>query len=100
MLGFATRNGAAAMGLGAELGHVAEGMRADLVLVDLRRPHLTPATDPLGTLVHCGQGRDVAHVLVEGEVVVRDGRPTRVDMDAICRDGARAAAALWARARG
>jgi 5-methylthioadenosine/S-adenosylhomocysteine deaminase len=100
MLGFATQNGAAAMGLGDELGSVTPGKRADLVLVDLRRPHLTPAMDPLGTVVHCGHGRDVAHVIVEGEIVVRSGMPTKVDMATICREGAAASAALWARARG
>jgi 5-methylthioadenosine/S-adenosylhomocysteine deaminase len=99
MLGLATRNGAAAMGLADELGSVSVGKRADLVLIDLRRPHLTPAMDPLGTVVHCGHGRDVAHVIVEGEIVVRDGVPTKVDMATICREGAAAAAALWARAR-
>lgn len=100
MLHAATEAGAAAMGLGGELGAVRPGWRADLVLLDLRRPHLTPHNDPLGTVMHTGHGRDVAHVVVEGEVVVRDGRPTRADMEEVCRRGAEAAAALWARARG
>ena len=48
------------------------GFRADLVALDLRRPHLVPHNDPLGTLVHTGQGRDVSHVIVEGEVLVEE----------------------------
>lgn len=99
MLAAATLNGAAAMGLGAELGAIREGYRADLVLLGLQRPHLVPHPDPLGTVVHNAHGRDVVHVVVEGEVVVRDGRPTRCDMEQVCAEGARAAAALWARAR-
>lgn len=99
MLHAATEEGAAAMGLGGELGAVRPGWRADLVLLDLRRPHLVPNEDPLGTMLHNAHGRDVAHVIVEGEVVVRDGRPTRADMETICREGAAAAAALWQRAR-
>ena len=99
LLAAATLNGAAAMGLGGELGAVREGWRADLVLVNMARPHLVPHPDPLGTLVHNAHGRDVAHVVVEGEVVVRNGRPTKCDMDQVCAEGARAAAALWARAR-
>ncbi len=100
MLLAATEEGAAAMGLGGELGAVRPGWRADLVLLDLGRPHLVPHGDPLGTVVHTAHGRDVAHVVVEGEVVVRDGRPTRADMESVCREGAEAAAALWRRARG
>jgi hypothetical protein len=44
-------------------------------------------------------GRDVSHVVVEGELVVQDFRPTRCDMGEVVRAGAAAAAALWERAR-
>ncbi len=98
MLHAATEGGAAAMGLAGQLGRIETGFRADLIAVDLRRPHLVPHNDPLGTLVHTGMGRDVSHVVVEGEVVVDEFRPTRCDMDQVLRDGAAAAAALWARA--
>jgi 5-methylthioadenosine/S-adenosylhomocysteine deaminase len=100
MLYAATEEGAAAMGLAGEIGAVRPGYRADMVLLEMRRPHLIPHNDPLGTMMHTAHGRDVAHVIVEGEVVVRDGRPTRVDMEEICRKGAAAADALWRRARG
>ncbi len=99
MLAAATLHGAEAMGLAGEIGAIRPGLRADMVLLDMRRPHLVPHPDPLGTLVHNAHGRDVQHVLVEGELVVRDGRPTRGDMEAICEEGARAAAALWRRAK-
>jgi len=99
MLHAATEAGAAAMGLGAELGRVAPGMLADLTIINLARPHLVPHNDPLGTRGHTGRGRDVSHVVVEGEVVVAEGRPTRCDPDQVIRDGAAAAAALWERAR-
>ncbi|MBY0336360.1 MAG: amidohydrolase family protein [Acetobacteraceae bacterium] len=98
MLHAATEAGAAALDLGGELGAVREGWLADLVLVDLRRPHLVPHNDPLGTLVHTGMGRDVTHVIVNGEVVVEDGQATRCDAAGIMREGAAAAAAIWARA--
>jgi 5-methylthioadenosine/S-adenosylhomocysteine deaminase len=98
MLHAATEGGAAAMGMAGELGRIEPGFRADIVAVDLRRPHLVPHNDPLGTLVHTGMGRDVSHVIVEGEVVVEDGRATRCDMAQVIQDGAAAAAALWARA--
>lgn len=98
MLEAATETGAAAMGMGSEIGRIETGYRADCVAIDLRRPHLVPHNDPLGTLVHTGMGRDVSHVVVEGEVVVEDFRPTRCDPAEVIRAGAAAAAALWQRA--
>ena len=44
-------------------------------------------------------GRDVSHVVVEGELVVEDYRPTRCDPEEVIRAGAAASAALWERAR-
>lgn len=95
----ATLGGARAMGLGEELGSLRIGKKADLVLFDCRRPHLTPLTDPLGTLVHTGQGRDVEMVIVDGQVVVMGGRAVRVDEDAVRREAAAAAGTLWQHAR-
>ncbi|MCZ7532762.1 MAG: amidohydrolase family protein [Acidimicrobiia bacterium] len=78
-LEMATRNGAAALGLGTELGSIEEGKRADLVCVDLRTVHLQPVLDPVWTLVNRAYGHDVAHVVVDGRVVVRDGKLADVD---------------------
>jgi 5-methylthioadenosine/S-adenosylhomocysteine deaminase len=99
MLRMATYNGAQAMGLGEHLGSLEVGKLADMVCVDMRRPHLVPCINPLGNLVHTGQGRDVAMVIVHGEVVVEGGRALRVDQDSILADAQQAAAALWQRAR-
>lgn len=95
----ATMGGAEAMGLEKEIGSIEPGKRADLVALGFARPHLTPATDPLGNLVHVAQGRDVELVVVEGRVVVEDGRPTLADMHEVMREARLAAAALWSRAR-
>ncbi|GGC23964.1 N-ethylammeline chlorohydrolase [Marivita lacus] len=95
----ATIGGARALGLDAEIGSITVGKRADLVLFDFQRPHLRPLTNVLGTLVHTGQGRDVETVIVEGEIVVSNGEPVRVDKMAILDAAEAAAAALWGRAR-
>jgi 5-methylthioadenosine/S-adenosylhomocysteine deaminase len=94
-LHMATEAGAAAMGLGDVLGRIEIGLFADLVVIDFRRPHLTPVIDPLGNLVHTAQGRDVETVIVGGEIVVDNGRPTRGNLEEIIRDGQRAARQLW-----
>jgi 5-methylthioadenosine/S-adenosylhomocysteine deaminase len=93
----ATLGGAEAIGRADEIGSLKVGKKADFVLLDFRRPHLTPALNPVGTLVHTGQGRDVETVVVDGRVVVEDGRATLVDEEAIRREGAAAAERLWRR---
>jgi 5-methylthioadenosine/S-adenosylhomocysteine deaminase len=94
----ATSAGAAALGVGHELGRLAPGCLADLVVFDFRRPHLTPLLDPLGTLVHDAGGRDVEHVFVDGRQVIASGEPTMADAGRIRAEAQAAAEALWARA--
>ena len=96
----ATREAAAAMGRGHDLGSLEVGKKADLVLVDMRRAHLTPGFDPIATLVHSGQGRDVSTVVVDGRVVVEEGRATLVDEERIRREAREAARSLWSRVQG
>ena len=96
----ATVDGARALGLDDDIGSLATGKKADLVVFDFRRAHLTPATDVLGNLVHVGQGRDVETVIVDGRVVVEDGRAVLVDQEEVRLRAAEAARQLWIRARG
>ena len=79
----ATIEGARALGLGDEVGSVEVGKRADLVLLDLQAPHLTPVHDVAALLVFAAGRGDVTDVLVDGEVVVRDRRSTRLDTPAL-----------------
>jgi 5-methylthioadenosine/S-adenosylhomocysteine deaminase len=98
-LHMATLAGARAMGMAHDLGSLVAGKKADLVVVDFRRAHLTPCTSALGNLVHTAQGRDVEMVIVDGRVVVEEGRATLVDEAEIRRAAGEAARALWQRAR-
>ena len=79
----ATIEGARALGLGDRVGSVEVGKRADLVLLDLQAPHLTPVHDVAALLVFAAGRGDVTDVLVDGEVVVRDRRSTRLDTPAL-----------------
>jgi 5-methylthioadenosine/S-adenosylhomocysteine deaminase len=99
VLRMATIDGARAMGLDAEIGSLEAGKRADLVVLDFRRPHLVPCLDPVGNLVHVAQGRDVEHVWVDGVQTVASGAPALASIDAVLRDAQAAADALWRRAR-
>jgi 5-methylthioadenosine/S-adenosylhomocysteine deaminase len=91
-LELATIGGARAIGRADELGSLEVGKRADVVLVDLDRPHTVPVADPVSNLVYAANGSDVHTVLIDGQVVVRDRVAMRVDEDAIVAE-ARAAAA-------
>jgi len=82
----ATINGARGAGLGDRIGSVEVGKEADLVLFDTSWPDWQPLYNPVSNLVYAANGSSIAHVLVAGEVVVRDGALTRVDEAAVLAD--------------
>jgi cytosine/adenosine deaminase-related metal-dependent hydrolase len=75
----ATRAGAQTIGLEHEVGSIEIGKRADLIVVDRERVHQTPGPDPYSTLVYAARGTDVTTTIVDGEVLVENGRPLRVE---------------------
>ena len=82
VLEMATVNGAYTSWFGDRIGTLEPGKRADMVLLDLNNieePYLDPEVSVVDALVHRGRGIDVDTVLVDGEVVFRDGQHTRVD---------------------
>jgi cytosine/adenosine deaminase-related metal-dependent hydrolase len=83
ILSLATREGARLLGLADQLGSLEPGKRADLVVVNPWKAHAAPAPDPVSTLVYATQARDVEHVFVEGEDVVRHGELTKLDHDRV-----------------
>ena len=87
----ATRGGARTLGLEDEIGSIESGKRADLIVVDRDRPHLVPGADPYSTLVYACRGSDVRTTIVDGEVLIDNFAPVRVDRAEVIA-GARAAA--------
>ena len=90
-LELATIGGARAIGLEAEIGSVEVGKWADLMVVDLARPHLVPRSTWPSNLVYSGNPDAVATVLVGGRVVVDGGRLTAWDLEEVVRGGDAAA---------
>ena len=91
VLQMATTGGARLLRKEDMLGAIAPGRTADLVLVDLDRvtwPWIAPEADPRELLLMRAGAGDVDTVLVGGEVVLRDGRPTRFDLDEVGREAA------------
>jgi 5-methylthioadenosine/S-adenosylhomocysteine deaminase len=83
MLAAATRGGARGMRLAGQIGELAVGAQADLILVDLDTLAFTPLNDLRRQLVFCENGSSVALTLVAGEVVVEGGRVLSVDEAAL-----------------
>ena len=79
LLEMATRGGAEALGIDGEAGSLEPGKKADLILVDMLSPYLTPTLDPLTSIVLYATPADVDTVLVDGRILKRDGRLTTLD---------------------
>ncbi len=90
-LRLATSEGARAIGLGSEIGVVAPGRRADLLVLALDRPETwaAAAADPHDLVVFSASRAAVRHVLVDGELQVEDGRLTTLDLAMIRREADR-----------
>lgn len=79
-LAILTSAGARALGAADRIGSLETGKFADMILIDLKRPHAVPVFDPVTHLVYSTAKSDVRHVFVGGEQVVRDGELTRHDI--------------------
>jgi 5-methylthioadenosine/S-adenosylhomocysteine deaminase len=98
VVGMATRAGARTLGLEQEIGSLEIGKKADVIVVDRDRPHLAPGPDPYSTLVYAARGSDVRTTIVDGEVLVDDFVPIRVDRAEIAVTAREAARDLAERA--
>ena len=98
VLWMATRSGASTLGLEEEIGSIEPGKRADIIIVERDRPHLAPGPDPFSTLVYAARGTDVRTTIVDGEVLVDDFQPIKVDRAEIVASARVAAHSLAARA--
>ncbi|MCC7564205.1 MAG: amidohydrolase family protein [Methanobacterium sp.] len=72
MLEMATINGATALGMEEEIGTIEVGKKADLILVDMKKPHLSPYRNPISHLAYSAEGSDVSTVICDGEVLMRE----------------------------
>jgi cytosine/adenosine deaminase-related metal-dependent hydrolase len=79
ILGFATLEGARAVGLASEIGSLAPGKRADIILLRADALNLGPVQDPVASVVLAAHEGNVEHVMVGGRFVKRDGAMTGAD---------------------
>ena len=82
----ATVTGAQAQGRSAECGMLAEGMDADIVLVDFSAPHLMPCHNVLNGLVYSAKGGDVAMTMVRGNILYQNGHFPTIDLQKVVEE--------------
>ncbi len=97
ILEMATIDAARGLGLSDVTGSLTPGKRADLIMVRTDDIATAPFTDPTNMLALAAGAENVDTVVVDGEIVKRGGRLTRIDADAVVRQTSRALAALLAR---
>ena len=90
----ASIGGADALGR-SDLGRLAPGAKADVVIINLRTTRYGPARDPVNALVEYGSGADVETVIVNGEIVIDKGRSTRIDEDELFAQAEQGAKRAW-----
>jgi 5-methylthioadenosine/S-adenosylhomocysteine deaminase len=83
-LEMATVNGARALGL-EDVGVLYPGMKADLILVDFRKPHLCPRNDVAAHLAYSAAGADVDTVMVDGRILMRGRQLKTIDEEMVMR---------------
>jgi len=81
----ATINGAKALMLEDKIGSLEVGKKADVILVDVEQPIISPNKELLNTLVMVGSGRDVTDVIVDGQVIIRNKEFTMIDEEEVIR---------------
>ena len=82
----ATVTAAQAQGRALECGMIAEGMDADIALVDFTAPHLMPCHNVISGLVFSAKGGDVALTMVRGKILYQNGRFPTIDLPKVVEE--------------
>lgn len=80
VLRMATISGAKVLGLGCLVGSLEVGKKADIILLDARKPHLIPLYNPYSHLVYSARGNDVTHSMINGRLVLENRRLLTLDL--------------------
>ena len=83
VLEMATIDAAKALGMEKEIGSLEAGKKADVILLDWFKPHMVPMNMPVYRIVYFAEGTDVATVLVDGKVLMRDRKVLTVNEEQI-----------------
>lgn len=81
VLRMATIDGAEVLGLASVTGSIEPGKFADITLIDVNQPHLTPLYNPYSHIVYACSGPDVKTVIVHGKTIVKDRKLLTINLD-------------------
>ncbi len=98
VLEMVTIDGARALGMDGDIGSIETGKQADLILVDLFKPHMVPLNMPLYRLTNFAAGSDVDTTIVAGRILMRGRQLVGIDEIAILEEADRQAAQMIERA--
>jgi 5-methylthioadenosine/S-adenosylhomocysteine deaminase len=90
----ATRGGAQAVGMADMIGRLAPGFKADIILVDTNKPHLTPQHNVVANLVYSAGAADVSDTMVDGRWLMRDRTINSLNEAVVLKKGSDTAAEL------
>ncbi len=79
----ATANGSRAVGFGDDTGVIKSGMKADMILLDVDKPHLCPLNDPYSAVVYSAQASDVDTVIVDGNILMENRELKTIDEERV-----------------
>jgi 5-methylthioadenosine/S-adenosylhomocysteine deaminase len=86
VLDMATMGGARVLGAEKEIGSLEPGKKADLIVLDMNQPHLTPLYNIPSHMVYAARGADVIHSVINGKVVMQNRELKTLDEKAILTD--------------
>lgn len=86
VLKMATIQAARALGLDQLVGSLEVGKKADLIIIDTDKPHLTPMYSPVSQLVYAAMGSDVSTSIINGTVVMENGEVKTMDLRKVMDD--------------
>ncbi|MGC8816785.1 MAG: amidohydrolase [Candidatus Hadarchaeum sp.] len=90
VLEMATRNGADATLWRNKIGSIEKGKIADLIVIDLHKPHLVPVRNPVSNLVYAANGSDVETVIIDGKIVMKNRRITSINEEEVVQEAMKA----------
>lgn len=89
ILRMATINGARALRWDNEIGTLEVGKKADMILIDIDKPHFAPWNNPVSDLVYAAQGGDVKTTIVNGKILMQNYQVLTLDVERIQAETAR-----------
>ncbi len=89
VLRMATLWGAEALGLADRIGSLETGKEADLIVIDLRTPHLSPIYNIYSHIVYAARGSDIEAVMVRGRLLINEGEPLTIDEEEVLQKARR-----------